>query len=178
AVELNPALQAAYHNRAMLALQIELATRNEAAPLPIRTAADVVRVFLQPAQPSDSLTADIEKAIDVGPVSADLCYNAAHLYVLAGTARSYRVEQALKAWEKRFGRPGQTRQVSLSTPAKPRRGLLSWFYSALRTQAVRAAADTPLLTKALTCLERAVELGPERATIKRDSLLGFLAFDH
>ena len=88
------------------------------------------------------------------------------------------MEQALKAWEKRFGRPGQTRQVSLSTPAKPRRGLLSWFYSALRNQAVRAAEDTPLLTKALTCLERAVELGHDRATIKRDSLFGFLALDH
>ncbi|TMQ34585.1 MAG: tetratricopeptide repeat protein, partial [Planctomycetota bacterium] len=99
AIELNPSLQAAYHNRAMLSLQIELARRNEAAPLQRLTAADVVRVFLQPAQPSDGLTVDIEKAISVGPVSADLYYNAAHLYVLAGTTKSYQVDRALNAWE-------------------------------------------------------------------------------
>src|SRR5439155_10651267 len=162
AIELNPSLQAAYHNRAMLSLQIDVARRNRAAPHQRLTAADVVRVFLQPAQPSDGLTVDIEKAISVGPVSADLYYNAAHLYVVAGTAKSYQVDRTLNAWEKRFSPPTRSRQA----PAKSRRGLFGWFYSALHNQAVRAAEDTRLMSEALTCLERAVELGQDTATIK------------
>jgi serine/threonine protein kinase/Flp pilus assembly protein TadD len=102
ALELNPQLQAAYHNRGLVCLQQALKSNRTPSGQSGRSAPNANRrAWLQRA------IADLDRAVEIGPQSGELCRDAARVCALLAPDEQGRVAQAIAHLEQaiRHGLP-------------------------------------------------------------------------
>jgi serine/threonine protein kinase/Flp pilus assembly protein TadD len=128
AIRMNPSLQAAYHNRALLGLAETTAKLNEKDSAVYAGSPDHLKA---PLAGLEKATADIEKAIELGPETAMLHWDAARIHVLAATGESQGLAfrlQRVECWlAPVHGQPGVNRskfiQEQISAGARVLRAL-------------------------------------------------------
>ncbi len=111
AIELDKGLQAAYHNRASVQLARAL------APLPAQATEDDLRKWRQDrARSIEAGLADIARAIELGPLGAELYFDAARLHGLAAGADPAHKNATLGQKQEAIARNFDARLLSAADP--------------------------------------------------------------
>jgi serine/threonine protein kinase len=112
AIELDTSLQAAYHNRGSLHLQRALALMQGAVKV---NAAEEVERRQAIGKSVQAGMADISRAIELGPTSAEMYFDAARLHGLAAKEDPFQKKATLNYLQEAVARNFDARQLALDT---------------------------------------------------------------